>query len=49
MSTNIEDDEEAIGGDYDKYPCQCLSDWSCITNVSPKLGPRYDKYGREIS
>ncbi|XP_065634344.1 uncharacterized protein LOC136069566 [Quercus suber] len=45
---DIEDDAEAIGGDYDKYPYGRPLDWSCITNVSPKLGPRYDKYGKEI-
>lgn len=24
------------------------SDLSCITDISPKSGPRYDKYGLEI-
>ena len=45
---DIEDYEEAIGGDNDEYPYGRPSDWSCITDVSPKLGLWYEKYGREI-
>ena len=37
-----------VGGDYDEYLYGRPLDWSCITDVSPKLGPQYDKYGREI-
>ena len=33
---------------YDEYPYGHLSDWSCITNVSSRFGPRYDKHGRKI-
>jgi len=45
---DIEDDEEAIEGDYDEYPYGRPSDWSFIINVSPKSSPRYDKYHHEI-
>ena len=34
--------------DYDDYPYGQPSDWSCITNVSSRSGPWYDKHGREI-
>ena len=34
--------------DYDGYPYRRPSDWSCITDVSSRSGPRYDKHGREI-
>ena len=34
---------EANNVDYGR-----LSDWSCITDVSSKLSPQYDKHGREI-
>ena len=34
--------------DYDYYPYGRPSDWSCITDVSSRSGPRYDKHGREI-
>ncbi|KAL0010862.1 hypothetical protein SO802_005970 [Lithocarpus litseifolius] len=48
----LEDAREEIGqpndADYDDYPYGHLSDWSCITDVSSRPGPRYDKYGREI-
>jgi len=43
-----EEIEEADDVDYDDYPYGRLSDWSCITNVSSKSCPRYDKHGREI-
>ena len=33
---------------YDEYPYGHLSDWSCITNISSRSGPRYDKHGRKI-
>ena len=33
---------------HDEYPYGHLSDWSDITNVSSRFGPRYDKYGREV-
>ena len=46
---DIEDDEEVVRGDYDEYPYRRPLDWSYITDVSPKSGPRYDKYGHEIS
>ena len=36
---DIEDDEEAVRGDYDEYPYGRPSNWSCIIDVSPKLGP----------
>ena len=39
---------EADDVDYDDYPYGHLSDWSCITDVSSKSGPRYDKHSREI-
>ena len=45
---DTEHDEEAIRGNYDEYPYGRPSDWSCITDVSPKLGPWYDKYIWEI-
>ena len=32
---DIEDYEEAIGGDYDEYPYGPPSDWSCIMGFSP--------------
>ena len=34
--------------DYDGYLYGHPSDWSCITDVSLRFGPRYDKHGREI-
>ena len=34
--------------DYDDYPYGRPSDWSCITDVSSRSGPRFDKHGREI-
>ena len=33
---------------HDEYPYGHLSDWSDITNVSSRSGPRYDKHGREV-
>ena len=36
---DIEDDAEAVRGDYDEYPYGRPLDWSCIRDVSPKLGP----------
>ena len=33
---------------HDEYPYGHLSDWSDITNVTSRSGPRYDKHGREI-
>ena len=33
---------------YDEYPYGHLSDWSDITNVTSRSGPRYDKHGREV-
>ena len=33
---------------HDEYPYRHLSDWSDITNVSSRSGPRYDKYGKEV-
>ncbi|KAL0011158.1 hypothetical protein SO802_006266 [Lithocarpus litseifolius] len=29
-------------------PMSTFSDWSCITNISSRSGPQYDKHGREI-
>ena len=43
------EDEEAGDIDYDDYPYRRPSDWSCITDVSSKSGPWYDKHGREIT
>ena len=34
--------------DYNGYPYRHPSDWSCITDVSSRSSPRYDKHGREI-
>ena len=33
---------------HKEYPYEHLSDWSDITNVSLRSGPRYDKHGREV-
>ena len=33
---------------HDKYPYGHLSDWSDITNVSPRSGLKYDKHRREV-
>ena len=33
---------------HDEYPYGHLSDWSDITNVSSRSGPRYDKHGKEV-
>ena len=45
-----EDIEEYVeeGIDYDEYPYGRPLDWSCIIEVNLRLGPRYDKHGREI-
>ena len=43
-----EENGQANDVDHDDYPYGCLSDWSCIINVSSRFGPRYDKHGREI-
>ncbi|KAK9998068.1 hypothetical protein SO802_017671 [Lithocarpus litseifolius] len=32
----LEDDEEAVGGDYNEYPYGRPSNWSCITDVKMK-------------
>ena len=48
----LEDEREENGQandvDHDNYPYGRLSDWSCITDVNSRSGPRYDKHGREI-
>ena len=46
----VEEVEVAVveGIDYNDYPYGQPSDWSCITDVCSRLGPRYDKHGREI-
>ena len=33
---------------HEEYPYGNLSDWSNITNVNSRFGPRYDKHGREV-
>ena len=33
---------------HEEYPYGRLLDWSDITNVSSRSGPRYDKHGREV-
>ena len=43
-----EEIEQANDVDYDDYPYGRLSDWSYITNVNSRSGPRYDKHGRKI-
>ena len=43
-----EDVEKSNNIDYDDYPYRRLSDWSCVTDVSSRFGPQYDKHGREI-
>ena len=43
-----EEVEKAENIDYDDYPYGRLSYWSCITDVSWRSSPRYDKHGREI-
>ena len=43
-----EEAEEANNIDYDDYLYGHPSDWSYITDVSSRLGPRYDEHGREI-
>ena len=40
--------KEADNIDYNDYPYGHPSNWSCITDVSLRSGPRYDKHGREI-
>ena len=41
-------DEKADDIDYDDYPYGRPLNWRCITNVSSRLGPQYDKHGKEI-
>ena len=43
-----EEVEKANNIDYDDHPYGRLSDWSYVTDVSSRSGPRYDKHGREI-
>ena len=43
-----EEVEQPSDVDYNDYPYGRPSDWSCITDVSLRFGPRYDKHGREI-
>ena len=40
--------EQANYVDYDDYPYGCPLNWTCITDVNSRSGPRYDKHGREI-
>ena len=42
------EDEKVSDINYDDYPSGQPSDWICITDVSLRLDPRYDKHGREI-
>ena len=42
------EDEEDDDIDYDDYPCRQPSEWRCITDVSSRSVPRYNKHGREI-
>ena len=42
------EDEEGDDINYDDYPYGRPSDWICIIDVNSRLGPRYDKHGREI-
>ena len=44
----VEEATEAEGIDYDDYPYGWPSDWNYIIDVSSRLGPQYDKHGREI-
>ena len=48
MEAIREEVEEADNIDYDDYPYGRPLDWSCITDSSSRLGPRYDNHGREI-
>ena len=43
-----EENGQANDVDYDGYPYECPSNWSCITDVSSRSSPQYDKHGREI-
>ena len=43
-----EEDAQANQMYHDEYPYGHLSDWSDITNVSSRFGPRYDNHGREV-
>ena len=43
--------EEVVGADnkqYNDYLYGRPSNWSCIVDVSSRLGPQYDKHGRKI-
>ena len=48
LETIGEEIEEADNIDYDDYPYKRPLDWTCIIDGSSRLGPRYDKHGREI-
>ena len=43
-----EENGQANDVDYDGYPYKRPSDWSCITDVSSRSSPQYDKHGKEI-
>ncbi|XP_050241076.1 uncharacterized protein LOC126689970 [Quercus robur] len=43
-----EENGQANDVDYDGYPYKRPSNWSCITDVSSRSSPQYDKHGREI-
>jgi len=43
-----EEIEEADNVDYDDYSYRSPLDWSYITDGTSRLGPQYDKHGREI-
>ena len=45
---DIEEDVKVEGINFDEYPYRRPLDWSCITDVSSRSGPPYDKHGREI-
>ncbi|KAK9983151.1 hypothetical protein SO802_032676 [Lithocarpus litseifolius] len=43
-----EEVEQANNVDYDDYSHGRPLNWSCITDVSSRFGPQYDKHGKEI-
>ena len=43
-----EENAQAYQMYHEEYPYGHFSDWSNITNVSLRSGPRYDKHGREV-
>ena len=43
-----EENAQANQMHHKEYPYGHLSDWSDITNVSSRFGPRYDNHGREV-